>query len=43
MEKLNDQLVAIGVDQETAERDACRVEHAISEESFQKLKASVEK
>ena len=38
-----EQLVAVGVDQETAERDACRVEHAISEESFQKLKASVEK
>ena len=37
------QLVAVGVDQETAERDACRIEHAISEEAFQKLKASVEK
>ena len=38
-----EQLVAVGVDRETAERDACRVEHAISEETFQKLKASVEK
>ena len=38
-----EQLVAIGVDRETAERDACRIEHAISEEAFQKLKASVEK
>lgn len=38
-----EQLVAVGVDQETAERDACRIEHAISEETFQKLKASVEK
>lgn len=37
------QLVAVGVDQESAERDACRIEHAISEEAFQKLKASVEK
>lgn len=36
-------LVAVGVDRETAERDACRIEHAISEEAFQKLKASVEK
>ena len=36
-------LVAVGVDRETAERDACRIEHAISEETFQKLKASVEK
>lgn len=38
-----EQLVAAGVDRETAERDACRIEHAISEETFQKLKASVEK
>ena len=38
-----EQLVAVGVDRETAERDACRIEHAISEETFQKLKASVEK
>ena len=37
-----EQLVAVGVDRETAERDACRIEHAISEEAFQKLKASVE-
>ena len=38
-----EQLVAVGVDRETAERDACRIGHAISEEAFQKLKASVEK
>lgn len=38
-----EQLVAVGVDRETAERDVCRIEHAISEETFQKLKASVEK
>ena len=38
-----EQLVAVGVDREAAERDACRIEHAISEEAFQKLKASVEK
>ena len=38
-----EQLVAVGVDRETAERDACRIEHAISEQAFQKLKASVEK
>ncbi len=31
-------LIAIGVDKETAEQDACRIEHAISDESFQKLK-----
>ena len=38
-----EQLVAVGVDRETAERDACRIEHVISEEAFEKLKASVEK
>lgn len=38
-----EQLVAVGVDQKTAEQDACRIEHTISEESFQKLKASVKK
>lgn len=30
-------LTQAGIDPETAERDACRMEHAISEESFQKL------
>lgn len=33
-----ERLVAAGVDQETAEQDACRIEHAISDTSFQKLK-----
>jgi len=28
----------LGVDKETAERDACRIEHIISEESFLKMK-----
>ena len=37
------QLVAVGVDQETAERDACPCDLIVSEEAFQKLKASVEK
>lgn len=32
------QLMAAGVDPQTAEEDACRMEHGISEESFQKLK-----
>lgn len=35
-----EQLIAAGVDPQTAERDACRIEHAISDESFQKLKKS---
>ena len=37
-----ERLIAAGVDPETAEADACRIEHVISEESFQRLKASVE-
>ena len=35
-------LIAAGVDPKTAEKDACRLEHAISEESFQKLKDALE-
>jgi len=31
-------LMDIGVDEETAYRDACKIEHNISETSFQKLK-----
>lgn len=37
-----ERLIAAGVDPETAERDACRIEHVISEESFKRLKASSE-
>ena len=37
-----DRLIAAGVDPETAERDACRIEHVISEESFRRLKAVTE-
>lgn len=36
-----EQLIAAGVDPKTAEADACRIEHAISDESFLKLKESV--
>ena len=35
-----ERLIAAGVDPETAERDACRIEHVISEESFRRLKAT---
>lgn len=35
-------LIAAGVDPKTAERDACRLEHAISDESFDKLKSLLE-
>lgn len=37
-----ERLIAAGVDPETAERDACRIEHVISEESFRRLKAVTE-
>ena len=37
-----EQLIAAGVDQETAEQDACRIEHAISDTSFRKLKEKVQ-
>lgn len=35
------QLIAAGVDPKIAKADACRIEHVISEESFQRLKAAV--
>ena len=37
-----EQLVAAGVDLETAEQEACRIEHAISDTSFRKLKEKVQ-
>ena len=37
-----ERLIAAGVDPKTAEADACRIEHVISEESFQRLKESAE-
>ena len=36
------QLVAAGVDPQTAEREACRMEHTISQRSFELLKGAVE-
>ena len=33
-----DRLIEAGVDPETAERDTCRMEHVISQESFERLK-----
>ena len=38
-----EQLIAAGVDPTTAEADACRMEHAISIESFTKLKEAIGK
>jgi len=32
----------LGVDNETAQEDACRIEHFLSEKSFQKMKERLE-
>ncbi len=34
-------LISIGVTEETASQDACLIEHAISDESFEKFKKSI--
>ena len=39
---LNQWLVLLGVTPEVAARDACRIEHDISEETFQKLKEHIQ-
>ena len=36
-------LVSLGVDRETAAEDACRIEHVISETSFEAIKAHFKK
>ena len=38
-----EQLVTAGVDPKTAEQEACRMEHAISDTSFQKLKEKIQR
>lgn len=40
---LTDLLIHIGVDRKTAEEDACKLEHAISDTSFNALKAFIDK
>ena len=35
-------LTALGVSPETAAQDACRIEHDISEETFERLKAHIQ-
>ena len=37
-----EQLITAGVDPKTAEVDACRIEHIISDESFDRLKEAAE-
>ena len=36
-------LTSIGVSEEQAEKDACKVEHVISEETFEAIKGHIEK
>ena len=36
-------LIALGVDEETASEDACRIEHTISDASFEAIKRHAEK
>jgi len=40
---LTDFLMRLGVDEETASADACKIEHVISEKSFNAMKAHNEK
>ena len=40
---LSQLLTALGVDEETAAEDACRLEHAISDRSFEAIKRYIEK
>jgi Mn-dependent DtxR family transcriptional regulator len=37
-ELLRDWLISLGVDENTAANDACRIEHVISEETFEAIK-----
>ena len=36
-------LIAIGVDEQTAYEDSCKIEHDISEQTFEKLKEYIQK
>ena len=42
-EMLTSFLVSIGVDEKTASEDACRMEHVISDETYEKIKNFCEK
>ena len=39
---LTEALLSLGVDRESASEDACRIEHVISDTSFQAIKAHIE-
>ena len=38
---LTDFFVALGVNEKTAAEDACKIEHDLSEETFEKIKAHI--
>lgn len=38
---LTDYLIALGVDHDTAAADACRMEHVISQETFEKIEGHI--
>ena len=38
---LTDFLISLGVDKDTATKDACKIEHHISDESFEALKRHI--
>ena len=40
---LTEFLIGIGVSEETAREDACKIEHDISDETFRAIQASIEK
>lgn len=40
---LTSYLIHIGVNENTAEQDACRIEHIISDQTFEKIKEQLEK
>ena len=40
---LSDLLISIGVSEETARKDACRIEHDLSEETFETIKKYYQK
>ena len=40
---LKELLLKIGIDNDTAEKEACDIEHVLSDDSFEKLKNYIEK
>lgn len=38
-----ERLTSIGVDKKTAEEEACKIEHVVSQESFEKIRKAVQK